>query len=218
MLVTRTAQGTGPVPVTVTGPGCHVTGLPEGVPQRFEVVAVYRGPGGTELTSKPEQLTVIPRGEAKPNDTLQVTTTESDGRIRVRLTWRRIDNSEVAILRTAPSQPWPTGSLVDLAAGGTGRAAAHRPGRSQGAECDLETELPGGIHYLTPLSEGATGVVVGKSQSVAVIYPVRNLVATPFADYATVSWEWPETVQLAEVSWKAQGDDEDSWDFGAQPG
>ena len=32
----------------------------------------------------------------------------------------------------------------------------------------------------------------GRSAMVAVIDPVRHLAVTPFADYATVSWEWPE--------------------------
>jgi hypothetical protein len=75
----------------------------------------------------------------------------------------------------------------------------------------METDLPGGIHYLTPLSEGGTGIVIGKTRSVAVISPVRNLAFTSFADYATISWEWPENVQLAEVRWRA-GEQED-WDF-----
>ncbi len=75
----------------------------------------------------------------------------------------------------------------------------------------METELPGGIHYLTPLSEGGTGIVVGKTKSVAAISPVTNLGATLFADYATISWEWPQNVQMAEVRWRI-GEEQD-WDF-----
>ena len=36
---------------------------------------------------------------------------------------------------------------------------------------------------------------------VGVLDPVRHLVVTPFATYATVSWEWPPTAELAELSW-----------------
>ena len=57
--VTRTAQGTSEVTVPDPGTGYHATGLPEGVPQRFEVVAVYRGHGGTTLTSQPVRLNLI---------------------------------------------------------------------------------------------------------------------------------------------------------------
>jgi hypothetical protein len=28
---------------------------------------------------------------------------------------------------------------------------------------------------------------------------------TPFADYATVAWEWPSSAQVAEVSWRLDG-------------
>ena len=59
----------------MTGGGCPLSGLPEGVPQHFEVVAVYRGPGGAELRSRLEPISVIPRGEAKPNGKLKVTAT-----------------------------------------------------------------------------------------------------------------------------------------------
>jgi hypothetical protein len=209
--VTRAAQGTSQVIVPEAGTGYHVTGLPEGVPQRFEVVAVYRGQGGAELTSQPVRLNLVPRGAAKPNGTLQVTTAESDGRVRATLTWRRIDASDVKILRTHAEPPWPAGTVVSLEQ--AERAGQLLTGRVdvQGAECTMETDLPGGIHYLTPLSEGGTGIVIGKTRSVAVISPVRNLAFTSFADYATISWEWPENVQLAEVRWRA-GEQED-WDF-----
>ena len=43
--VTRAAAGGSPVQVPVDGAGCHVTGLPEGVPQRFEVTGGLPGAG-----------------------------------------------------------------------------------------------------------------------------------------------------------------------------
>ena len=209
--VTRAAPGTSPVPVPVTGSGCHVTGLPEGVPQRFDIIAVYRGQAGTELTSLSFPLSLVPRGKAKPNNTLKAAITESNGAARARLTWRRIDSSDVHILRTQGQLPWPEGTVVTKdQAEQAGQLLTSRVD-IQGAECTMETELAGGIHYLTPLSEGGTGIVVGRTKSVAVISPVRNLAATPFADYATISWEWPQNAQLAEVRWKA-GEEQD-WDF-----
>jgi hypothetical protein len=49
--VTRTAQGTTPVPVRVTGNGCRVSGLTEGQPQHFEVTAAYTGLRWGELAA-----------------------------------------------------------------------------------------------------------------------------------------------------------------------
>lgn len=210
--VTR-AQGVGgsQLPVPVTGNGCQVTGLPEGVAQYFEIVAAYRGPGGTRVTSKPSQVNVKPLGSAKPILSLKVTSTVSDGQVRAVLAWRRIDNSEVRILRTDAEPPWPEGTFIT-------REEAERAGQflagrvdSRGSERTMETGLADGIHYLTPLSEGGTGIVVGRPQSIAMTSPVQNLAFTPFADYATISWEWPRNVQMAEVRWR--GDEEQDWDF-----
>jgi hypothetical protein len=76
----------------------------------------------------------------------------------------------------------------------------------QDSEEVVEAEVPPGVHHLVPFSIGGTGIVVGQSRAVGVADPVRHLVVTPFADYATVSWEWPSSAELAEVSWKVNGE------------
>jgi hypothetical protein len=183
--------------------------LPDGIAQVFEAVAVYRGHDGSEILSHPATVTAVPRGEAKPNDTLRVSATMTAGRTRVRASWKQIDSSKVSLLVTSREQPWPFRSVIspeEMTRGGTvltGHVDASGPDRT------LEVELPGGLHYLTPLSEGGTGVAVGRSRSVAVIDPVTNLTATVFAERATIAWHWPSSVQLAEVSWKPTGDSED---------
>jgi hypothetical protein len=206
--VTRSASGADQVPVAASGNSAQLKGLPEGIAQRLDVVAVYRGAGGAELRSLPQQVIATPRGEGRPNNTLKVTTVQAAGRIRVRATWTRIDSSEVHILSTGTPPPWPDGTLIP-ASEVPRSALLSGHVETAGKDCALEVELPGGIHYLTALSEGGTGVAVGKSRSVAIIEPVTNLVATPFADYATISWQWPQSVQLAEVSWQPEDDDGD---------
>ncbi|MGH3157376.1 MAG: hypothetical protein ACRDNF_12475, partial [Streptosporangiaceae bacterium] len=79
---------------------------------------------------------------------------------------------------------------------------------SAGRETGFETELPPGVHRLVPFSIGGTGIVVGKPVTVAVTDPVRHLSVTPFADYATVAWEWPPSTQIAEVSWRLDGEED----------
>ena len=206
VLVTRAASGAAPVSVPVTGGGCRLSGLPEGVAQHFEVVAVYRGPGGAELRSGVEPISATPRAEARPVPKLRTSVVESGRGLRVRMTWPRVDNSEVKIIRCDAQPPWPFGAVITheqmLQAGR--EVAGQDIGR--GTEDGLEADLPAGVHYLVPLSVGGAGIVVGRTASVAVTDPVRNLIATPFSDYATVSWEWPETSQLAEVTWELGGD------------
>ena len=77
-----------------------------------------------------------------------------------------------------------------------------------GRETGFEAELPPGVHRLVPFSVGGAGIVVGKPATVAVTDPVRHLTVTPFADYATVSWQWPANAQIAEVSWRVDGEED----------
>jgi hypothetical protein len=206
--VTRTADTGAPAPVPVTGTGCHVTGLPEGKMQHFEVVAVYRGQGGAELRSAAEQISVTPRAEARPVPKLTARLAESGGVVRVRVTWPRVDNSDVKIMRSDAEPPWPFGTVItteQMAQAGqelTGRVISAKN------ETGLETDLPGGVHHLVPLSVGGTGVAVGRATSVAITDPVRQLTAVPFADEARLSWEWPATAQMAEVNWTLDGEED----------
>jgi hypothetical protein len=128
--------------------------------------------------------------------------------VRVRISWAPVDKSQVRIMRSATPPALTLGSWVSrqqMAAAGqevTGHVAAVR------GEVALEAELPPGVHYLVPFSIGGTGIVVGRPATVAVTDPVRHLQVTPFADYVTVSWEWPPATELAEVAWEIDGNED----------
>ncbi|MGD0064691.1 MAG: hypothetical protein ABSB76_14755 [Streptosporangiaceae bacterium] len=206
--VTRTASGGRPARVPVTGSGCHVQGLTEGQDQHFEVTALYRGRDGSELASATEQINAIPRSEARPIRKLRTEPFEAAGTMRVRISWTPVDKSEVRIVRSDTPSELTLGTWVSrqqMAAAGqevTGHVAAVR------GEIALDAELPPGVHYLVPFSIGGTGIVVGRPAKVAVTDPVRHLKVTPFATYATVSWEWPPAAQLAEVAWEIEGNED----------
>jgi hypothetical protein len=206
--VRRTGPGGVPVQVQVTGSGCQVSRLAEGQPQVFEVTAVYHGPDGAELVSAPEHITATPRAQARPVSTLRARPVGTIGAIRVRVSWVPIDNSDVKIVRAGRDPAIPFGKTVsaeEMEAIGpqlTGTLI------SEGRETGFETELPPGVHRLVPFSKGGTGIVVGKVATVAVTDPVRQLTVTPFADYATLSWEWPTNAQVAEVYWRLDGDED----------
>ncbi len=206
--VTRTARGAAPVPVPVTGHGCRVGGLTEGQPQHFEVTAVYTGPDGGELRSAAEHVGATPRAEARPITTLRGRPVGTDGTIRVRITWLPVDNSDVKIVRTDREPRLPFGATVsaeEMASVGTEVTGALI---ASGRETGFETRLPPGVHRLVPFSVGGTGIVMGRPTTVAVTDPVTQLSVTPFADYATVSWEWPSSTQVAEVSWRLDGEED----------
>jgi hypothetical protein len=203
--VTRTAPGAAPVPVQVSGSGCQAGGLTEGQQQHFEVTAVYTGPDGAELRSVPQHISATPRAEARPISTLRARPVGTEDAIRVRVTWIPVDNSDIRIVRCDREPEVSFGAMVtaeQMAAVGdevTGTLI------SAGRETGFETALPAGVHRLVPFAIGGTGIVIGKPVTVAVTDPVRHLAATAFADYATVSWEWPAGAQVAEVSWRLDG-------------
>lgn len=205
--VFRTAAGSARrVPVPVDGSTCSVTGLTEGQPLHFEVVAVYRGPDGRECRSDPAQINATPRSEARPVARLRARPVAADGTVKVRVSWTRTDNSDVRVLRSAAAFEVRSGSWLtppDVARLGTEVTGSRSVA---GREVTLEAELPSGVHHLIALSTGGTGTVAGPSAVVAVTEPVTGLRATAFADHAVLSWVWPPTSQLAEVSWEADGD------------
>jgi len=206
VLVTRAAQGVQRTPVAVTGSSCTLTGLGEGQTQHFEVTAVYRGMDGTELRSAVEQINATPRSEAQPIPKLRARPIEVAGAVRVRIAWKPVDSSDVRILRSDTAPTLQFGTLVsqdEMTGFGEEVTGRRIPGQ---AEVAIEADLPAGVHHLVPFSIGGTGIVVGRAATVGVTSPVRHLVVTPFASHATVSWEWPANVQLAEVSWELDGD------------
>jgi hypothetical protein len=203
--VTRAAGGMPPTPVAVTGNSCLLTGLTEGQDQHIEVTAIYRGLDGGELRSAVAQINATPRSEAQPIRKLRARPLEIGGAVRLRVSWTPVDNSEVRIMRSDAPPAWPVGTWVsagEMSRFGQEVTGRRVPGR---AEVAIEADVPPGVHHLVPFSIGGTGIVVGRAMSVGVTEPVRQLVITPFASHATVSWEWPTTAQLAEVSWEVDG-------------
>jgi hypothetical protein len=120
--------------------------------------------------------------------------------------WTPVDHSDVRILRADVPPPWAFGTWVSheqmtrFGQEVTGRRVTGR------GEVAMEAELAPGVHHLVPFSVGGTGIVMGRPAAVGITDPVRRLVVTPFASYATVSWEWPATAQLAELSWEVDDD------------
>lgn len=206
VLVSRAAQGVPRTPVAVTGSSCTLTGLGEGQTQHFEVTAVYRGLDGTELRSAVEQINATPRSEAQPIPKLRARLVPAAGAMRVRIAWTPVDSSEVRILRSDTPPTLQFGTWVsqdEMTSFGEEVSGRRIPGQKEVA---IEADLPAGVHHLVPFSIGGTGIVVGRAAAVGVTSPVRHLVVTPFASHATVSWEWPASIQLAEVSWELDGE------------
>ncbi len=204
--VMRSADGVPAASLAPTGSTCRLTGLPEGQTQYFEVTAVYRAADGTSMRSPTERISATPRSQAQPLPKLRVRPVDIAGAVRAEVAWTPVDNSDVRIRRSAVPPPWQFGTWVSaeqMTQFGeelTGRHVTGRPGVA------IEAELPPGIHHIVPFSIGGTGIVMGRAATIGITDPVRRLSVTPFAAHATVSWEWPATAQLAELTWESGGD------------
>lgn len=197
--VTRRSPREVAVPVPVAHGSCHLSGLGEGETQHLELRAVYLGAGGRRVASPAVPVTAVPRSAARPLPGLTVTPLEGADGARVRLSWTPVDHSDVRIRRSASPPPWQYGAGVSagaMAAFGT-EVGGRRVTRA--GHVELETTVPPGVHHFVPFSVGGPATVVGRATTHSSTESVRGLAATPFDTYATVSWEWPPTAQVAEV-------------------
>jgi hypothetical protein len=204
--VMRTEPGKAPIRLDSQHNSCRLTGLPEGVPVHMEIVAVYRTPTGDVLRSAVAHVDATPRSAARPLDRIRARPITTDGGSRIRVSWTPIDHSDVRILRSEIPSPWPPGTWIsqdDLTHYGVEVTGTRVSGR---AEVSIEAELDPGVHHLVAVSIGGTGIVVGAATVVGVTDPVRNPTATVFGTYATLSWEWPDSAQVAEVHWQVDDD------------
>jgi hypothetical protein len=210
--VNRTEPGKAPVNIAADHNSCRLTGLPEGVPVHVEIVAVYRTPSGDVLRSNVTHVDATPRSAAKPLDRLRVRHIVTDGELRIRVSWTPVDRSEVRILRAASPPPWLPGAWIsqtDLMHYGTELTGTHSNG---GSDASIVADLEAGTHHLVAVSIGGTGIVVGASTVVGVTDAIRNPTAQAFGSYATVSWQWPDSAQIAEVHWEVD-DDQDIFEI-----
>jgi hypothetical protein len=158
------------------------------------------------MRSAVERIKATPRSEAQPIPKLRVRPVEVAGSVRARVAWTPVDHSEVRILRSDVPPPWPFGTWVsqeEMTRFGQEVTGRRVPTPN---EIVIEADLAPGVHHLVPFSVGGTGIVMGRPAAVGITDPVRRLAVTPFAGYATVSWEWPATAQLAELTWEVDND------------
>ena len=198
--VRRDAAEVTPVPVEHSS--ATLAGLPEGLGVHIELTAVYTTPEGATLRSPPVVVSGTPRSAAKPLENLRVRPITGPTGVQVRMTWNPVDRSDVRLKRSDAPPGWNAGDIVTAdEMAGWGHDVTGPTERSQG-QVRLDASLPPGVHHVFPFSIGGTGIAVGRGVSVGVTDPVADLTATPFRGFARLAWSWPETSNLAEVSWE----------------
>ncbi|MGY0236044.1 hypothetical protein [Longispora urticae] len=190
------ADGT---PVPVTGSSFVDPDVTEGVEHFYGLTAVYRAADGTERPAPTVVESAVPRGAATAVADLDAVPVTVAGRVVLRLSWS--GDGEVVLRRSGAAPGWPVGETVEITTmRGYGQpVTGHR--RHDGGRSVLDTEAPNGHHFYVPFAVGGTGAVVGRPVAVGLSTPVRGLSARRSGDRVVVSWEWPEDVGLAEVTW-----------------
>ena len=192
--VTRTSPGAPPRPGTgdrATAASC--TGLTEGQAQHFEVTAVYRGLDGAELRSAAEQINATPRSEAQPIRKLRAAAGRGRrARSGSGCPGRRSTTRRCGSCVPTPRPRWQFGTWVSpeemarVRPGGD-RAARSGPARGRARGRTAARRAPSRA-VLDRRHRHRRWAVRPWSAS-----PTRCGIwsVTPFASYATVSWEWP---------------------------
>ncbi|WP_412542645.1 hypothetical protein R8Z50_09195 [Longispora sp. K20-0274] len=199
--VTRTVgrpQGTGTA-VESAGSSFTDTDVTEGVEHFYALTAIYRAADGTERHAPTVVGSVVPRGAATAVEDLAAVPVTVAGRPLLRLSWS--GDGEVVVRRADTAPGWPVGQTIEINTmrGYGWPVPGHR--RLVDGGSVLDTDAPSGHFVYVPFAVGGTGAVVGRPVTIGLSTPVRGLRARRSGDRVVLSWEWPDEVGLAEVTW-----------------
>ncbi len=191
-----------PVPATLAGLSDAVTG--DGLDRFYGIVAVYRDEHGSEVTSQMAVAKAAIRDDA-PSYVRKVrahATAVDASTATAHVAWQTPAAGTVSVRRSDLRPPWADGATVprdEMEAFGEPLIGDRL---AQGGETLFEATVASGTFFLTPFTiDAAAGTaVVGEPITVGVTEPVRRLVVRRTGNEATVAWEWPPSVSLAEVT------------------
>ncbi|GIG59205.1 hypothetical protein Lfu02_35770 [Longispora fulva] len=185
--------------VETTGSSFTDTDMTEGVEHFYGLTAVYRAADGSERVAATVVESVVPRGAATAVADLAAVPVTVAGRPVLRLSWT--GEGEVVLRRADTAPGWPEGEVVEIRTmrGYGSPVPGHR--RLVDGRSVLDTDAPTGHFVYVPFAVGGTGAVVGRPVAVGLSTPVRGLRARRSGDRVVLSWEWPDEVGMAEVTW-----------------
>jgi hypothetical protein len=210
VIVTR-AEGSPPPsgggqPITASLEGFEDTGVRAGVRYFYRVCAVYNSSGGETRVTPGIVRSATPEAALSAVKDLRLESPSSAG-AQLSLAWTAPQAGAISIHRHSKPLPWPPGTAISLAdltrysrpvpgvpvcaAGETGRMAVNRAN---------------GRCYLTAMTVGASGAVVGATVAMAVMMPVTGLRARRFGHRLRLEWQWPDECHVCQIRWWCEGD------------
>jgi hypothetical protein len=169
----------------------------------YGIVALYRDAGGTEVAA-PMVVARATRQADAPSyvQRLRVQVTALDhATATANIAWPTPAAGRVSVRRSATAPAWPPGATI-------GQAEMEAYGEPlvgdrlvQGPETQIAVTVPSGLQVYVPFTVVEAGsAVVGEPATVGVADPVEQLLARRTGNEVNVSWVWPPTVNLVEVT------------------
>lgn len=188
-----TGRGDGQM-IAIAGDSAIDTGLQNGAPVGYLVVAVYTDPvqAGKERATPGVRAIAVPQAPPRPVTDLRCV---RQGR-QLRLSWSVPDGADQVQIRRAERRPAePPGSLLSIEH--LDRLGALVPAASA-ASAQLEIDGQATL-WLVPVSLLGSVAVLGQAQDLTVVEDVQDLQARCNGSDITLTWTWPAGVEEVDV-------------------
>ena len=124
---------------------------------------------------------------------------------RVRLSWTAPVDGRVELRRdSAPPRAAVGTELAVAELPAVGQALIGRVLGVADGRASFVAELPAGRSWITAVTIAGDLAVVGRTQELTMISPVRDLRARRVGARITLTWNWPEAVELCRIEWEGR--------------
>ena len=181
----------------------HDGGLRSGTRYYYRVRAVYVSDAGERWITPGIICRATPesRLEAVQDLRAELFPAEDPG---VALSWRATGAGTVRVYRSGGPPPPRPGAPIGLAGlAAYGQPVPGRAERGTAGETRLRARLVNGRSWFTAITVGAERAMVGRTATVSVMSPVRDLRARRHDDTIRLHWTWAEGCHVCVVEWPA---------------
>lgn len=167
----------------------------------YRVRSVYRTRSGEQYLTAGVLADVMPAAVPPTVEDLEIDLTSG----AARLSWTPPSDGRVELrLHTAPPHATTGTELAVAELPSVGEALIGRVLGVADGRAGFVAEVPAGRSWITVVTVGGDVAVVGRTRELTMISPVRDLRARRVAARITLTWTWPEAVELCRVEWEGR--------------
>jgi hypothetical protein len=170
----------------------------------YRVRSVYRTQSGGQYLTTGVLDDAMPAAVPPAVEDLEIDLTSGAARI----SWTPPRDGRVELrLHTAPPDATTGAELAVSELPAVGRALIGRVLGAVDGRAGFVAEVPAGHSWITAVTIAGDLAVVGRIQELTMISPVRDLRARRVGARITLTWLWPEAVELCRVEWEGRTKD-----------